>query len=65
MSFVMLSLSVILPLLAGLLCALPLFFLLRALWGNRSLRISLRRHRLLNRDWQPVFLERDRPGSGP
>jgi hypothetical protein len=63
MSYVTLSLSVIVPLLAGLLCALPLYLLLRALWVNRGLRIRLRRYRLLNRNWQPVFLERHPPGG--
>jgi hypothetical protein len=64
MSFVTLTLNMILPLLLGLLCALPLFLLLRMLWGNRNLRMLLWRYRLLNRGWKPIFLERHPPGSG-
>ena len=61
MSFVMLTLKALLPLLAGLLLALPLFILILTLWRNRSLRRRLRRLRLFRRDWQPVFLERYQP----
>ncbi|TXH05098.1 MAG: hypothetical protein E6R07_05750 [Nevskiaceae bacterium] len=64
MSQVLLSLSAILPLLAGLVLSLPLFLLLRRLWRTRSLRIRLRRIGLLNRHWQPVFLERYDPRDG-
>lgn len=59
----MLSLSAIVPLLIGMICAAPLLALLRFLWLNRSLRVRLQRMRLLNRNWQPVFLERYQPGE--
>lgn len=63
MNSVILSLQAILPLFIGLLLALPLFLLLHMLLGNRSLRIKLRRYRLINRGWRPVFLERHTPGG--
>lgn len=63
MSFVILTLEAILPLLLGLLLSVPLFLLLLTLSRNRSLRRRLRRLRVFNRHWQPQFLERVQPGE--
>jgi hypothetical protein len=65
MNSVTLNLDALLPLLAGLLLATPVFVLAVMLWRHRSIRLWLFRHRLLRRGWQPVFMKRYMPGDKP
>lgn len=65
MNFILLNLYALLPLIAGLLLAVPLYMLLLYLVRNRSIRLWLFRHRLIRRDWQPLFLTRYSPDKQP
>ncbi|TXI85958.1 MAG: hypothetical protein E6Q40_07050 [Cupriavidus sp.] len=61
MNSILLNLYAVFPLIAGLLLSIPLYMLLLYLVRNRSIRLWLFRHRLIRRDWQPVFMSRYNP----
>ncbi|PTU30996.1 hypothetical protein CJD38_11880 [Stenotrophobium rhamnosiphilum] len=58
MNFILLNLYAFLPLIIGLLLAIPLYLLFVYLVRNRTIRLWLFRHRLIRRQWQPVFMTR-------
>jgi hypothetical protein len=58
MNYLLLNFYAFLPLALGLLLAIPLYVFLLNIVRNRSVRLWLFRHRLIRRDWQPVFMTR-------
>ena len=65
MSSILLSVFALMPLVVGLLLAIPLYLLLQALLRNRHIQLWLFRRRLIRGGWQPVFLRRYSPDRNP
>lgn len=61
MNYILLNLYALLPLILGLLLAVPVYMLMVRLVRNRGVRLWLFRHRLIRRTWQPVFMTRYMP----
>lgn len=61
MNSILLNLYAFLPLILGLVLSIPLYMLMVNLVRNRSVRLWLFRHRLIRRNWQPVFMTRYTP----
>lgn len=65
MNYILLNLYAFLPFILGFLLAVPLYMVLLNLVRNRSVRLWLFRHRLIRREWQPVFMTPYSPDKQP